>query len=61
MYSCSTSDGGSQEGCKNNGLAAQCYNKLTVFDWLSNELPTGQAPFDCVEVRFKTEEKFLSY
>jgi hypothetical protein len=21
-------------------------------------LPTGQAPFDCVEVRFKTEEKF---
>jgi hypothetical protein len=23
-------------------------------------LPTGQAPFDCVEVRFKTEERVLS-
>jgi hypothetical protein len=23
-------------------------------------LPTGQAPFDCVEVRLKTEEKVLS-
>jgi hypothetical protein len=33
-------------------------NKLTVFDWLSNELTYWTSAFDCVEVRFKTEEKF---
>lgn len=33
-------------------------NKLNVFDWLSNmELPSGQAPFDIVEVRFKNSRK----
>jgi hypothetical protein len=59
--SCST-DGGSPKGCKNNGTCGtDSCNKLTVFDWLSNmSLPTGQAPFDCVEVRFKTEERVLS-
>ena len=57
--SCSTSDGGAPKGCKNNGTCGtDSCNKLTVFDWLSNmSLPSGQAPFDCVEVRFKNGRK----
>jgi hypothetical protein len=45
------------------GLGTDSCNKLTVFDWLSNmSLPTGQAPFDCVEVRFKNGRKeFYQY
>ena len=57
--SCSTSDGGAPKGCKNNGTCGtDSCNKLTVFDWLSNmSLPNGEAPFDCVEVRFKNGRK----
>ena len=57
--SCSTSDGGAPKGCKNNGTCGtDSCNKLTVFDWLSNmSLPSGEAPFDCVEVRFKNGRK----
>jgi cell fate regulator YaaT (PSP1 superfamily) len=57
--SCSTSDGGAPKGCKNNGTCGtDSCNKLTVFDWLSNmSLPGGQAPFNCVEVRFKNGRK----
>lgn len=57
--SCSTSDGGAPKGCKNNGTCGtDSCNKLTVFDWLSNmNLPNGEAPFDCVEVRFKNGRK----
>ena len=57
--SCSTSDGGAPKGCKNNGTCGtDSCNKLTVFDWLANmSLPTGQAPFDCVEIRFKNGRK----
>jgi cell fate regulator YaaT (PSP1 superfamily) len=57
--SCSTSDGGAPKGCKNNGTCGtDSCNKLTVFDWLSNmSLPGGQAPFDCVEIRFKNGRK----
>ncbi|HEY0091914.1 MAG TPA: regulatory iron-sulfur-containing complex subunit RicT, partial [Flavobacterium sp.] len=57
--SCSTSDGGAPKGCKNNGTCGtDSCNKLTVFDWLSNmSMPTGEAPFDCVEVRFKNGRK----
>lgn len=57
--SCSTSDGGAPKGCKNNGTCGtDSCNKLTVFDWLSNmTLPSGEAPFDCVEVRFKNGRK----
>nr|WP_299486933.1 regulatory iron-sulfur-containing complex subunit RicT [uncultured Allomuricauda sp.] len=57
--SCSTGKDGQPRGCKNNGTCGTdgC-NKLTVFDWLSNmSLPTGQNPFDCVEVRFKNSRK----
>ena len=57
--SCSTKDGGVPNGCKSNGSCgtASC-DKLTVFDWLSNmELPTGQKPFDIVEIRFKNGRK----
>ncbi|MGL5112542.1 MAG: PSP1 domain-containing protein, partial [Flavobacterium sp.] len=45
--------------CKNNGTCGtDSCNKLTVFDWLSNmSLPNGEAPFDCVEVRFKNGRK----
>ena len=57
--SCSTSDGGSPKGCKNNGTCGtDSCNKLTVFDWLANmSLPTGQAVFDIVEIRFKNGRK----
>ncbi len=57
--SCSTSGGGAPKGCKNNGTCGtDSCNKLTVFDWLSNmSLPGGEAPFDCVEVRFKNGRK----
>ncbi len=57
--SCSTSDGGAPKGCKNNGTCGtDSCNKLTIFDWLSNmSLPNGEAPFDCVEVRFKNGRK----
>jgi len=50
---------GTPMGCKNNGTCATggC-NKLNVFDWLSNmDLPSGQKPFDIVEVRFKNSRK----
>ena len=56
---CSTKDGGVPNGCKSNGSCGtgSC-DKLTVFDWLSNmELPTGQKPFDIVEIRFKNGRK----
>ncbi len=51
---CSTGSGGSSEGgCSSGGC-----NKLNVFDWLANmELPSGQAPFNIVEVRFKNSRK----
>ena len=40
-------------GCSTGGC-----NKLNVFDWLANmELPSGQKPFDIVEVRFKNSRK----
>ncbi len=57
--SCSTSDGGAPKGCKNNGTCGtDSCNKLTVFDWLSNmNLPNGEEPFDCAEVRFKNGRK----
>ena len=57
--SCSTSDGSSPRGCKNNGTCGtDSCNKLTVFDWLSNMSPAnGETPFDCIEVRFKNGRK----
>ena len=58
--SCSTgSKDGTPKGCKNNGTCGtDSCNKLTVFDWLANmSLPGGEAPFDCVEVRFKNGRK----
>lgn len=56
---CSTSNGGTSKGCKNNGTCGtDSCNKLTVFDWLSNMgLPNGEVPFDCVEIRFKNGRK----
>jgi len=57
---CSTgTKDGTPRGCKNNGTCGtDSCNKLTVFDWLGNmNLPSGEAPFDCVEVRFKNGRK----
>jgi len=56
--SCS-SGGGTPRGCQNNGTCSSggC-NKLGVFDWLANmQLPSGQAPYDIVEIRFKNSRK----
>ena len=57
--SCSTDSSGVPNGCKSNGnCATGSCDKLTVFDWLSNmSLPSGQAPFNIVEVRFKNGRK----
>ncbi len=57
--SCSTDQNGVPKGCKSNGnCATGSCDKLTVFDWLSNmTLPSGQAPFNIVEVRFKNGRK----
>ncbi|HEU4719640.1 MAG TPA: regulatory iron-sulfur-containing complex subunit RicT [Bacteroidia bacterium] len=56
---CGTVVNGVPAGCRSNGSCGigGC-NKLNVFDWLANmELPSGQAPFDVVEVRFKNSRK----
>ncbi len=55
--SCGTEGGcGSSRGCGKSGSCSSY--KLSVFDWLSDiELPHGQTPFDCVEVRFKNSRK----
>ncbi|CAA0179975.1 PSP1 domain-containing protein [Tenacibaculum maritimum] len=60
--SCSTNKNGIPNGCKSNGNCASgtcgSGNKLAVFDWLSNmTLPTGEAPFNIYEVRFKNGRK----
>lgn len=56
---CSNNKTGVPNGCKSNGSCGTggC-NKLTVFDWLANmQLPTGQKPYNIVEVQFKNERK----
>jgi cell fate regulator YaaT (PSP1 superfamily) len=60
--SCSTDTSGVPKGCKSNGDCGSgtcgSGSKLAVFDWLSNmTLPSGQEPFDIVEVRFKNGRK----
>ncbi|MBA6156257.1 hypothetical protein H3Z83_06950 [Tenacibaculum sp. S7007] len=60
--SCSTGKNGVPNGCKSNGNCATgtcgSGNKLAVFDWLSNmTLPSGEAPFNIFEVRFKNGRK----
>ncbi len=60
--SCSTNKNGIPKGCKSNGNCAtgSCSSgtKLAVFDWLSNmSLPSGEAPFNIFEVRFKNGRK----
>lgn len=57
--SCATDSSGIPKGCKSNGSCATggC-EKLSVFDWLSNmTLPSGEAPFNIYEVRFKNGRK----
>lgn len=60
--SCSTDKSGTPNGCKSNGNCATgtcgSGSKLAVFDWLSNmTLPSGQEPFNIVEIRFKNGRK----
>jgi cell fate regulator YaaT (PSP1 superfamily) len=57
--SCGTGVDGKPRGCKSNGSCSTggC-EKLSVFDWLSNmTLPSGEAPFNIYEVRFKNGRK----
>lgn len=56
--SCTSADG-TPRGCKSNGTCGtDSCNKLTVFDWLANmQLPSGETPYDLVEVRFKNSRK----
>ena len=59
---CSTNKNGVPNGCKSNGNCGTgtcgSGSKLAVFDWLSNmTLPTGEAPFNIYEVRFKNGRK----
>jgi cell fate regulator YaaT (PSP1 superfamily) len=56
---CTNCGVGTPNGCKNNGTCSSggC-NKLEVYDWLANvALPSGQAPYDIVEIRFKNSRK----
>ena len=56
---CASCGADTPNGCKSNGACGSggC-NKLEVFDWLSNvSLPSGQKPYDIVEVRFKNSRK----
>lgn len=56
---CSSNANGTPAGCGNNGHCASggC-GKMGVFNWLENmQLPTGQKPFEGVEVRFKNGRK----
>ena len=60
--SCSTKKDGVPNGCKSNGNCGTgtcgSGSKLAVFDWLSNmTLPTGEAPFNIYEIRFKNGRK----
>ncbi|MES2591358.1 MAG: regulatory iron-sulfur-containing complex subunit RicT [Bacteroidota bacterium] len=58
---CSTGTTSLPGGCNNNGscgVGDSGCKKLNVFDWLANmELPSGQAAFDIVEIRFKNSRK----
>lgn len=56
---CSSGADGKPAGCKSNGYCSTSgCNKLGVFDWLTGvPLPSGQQPFEGVEVRFKNTRK----
>lgn len=56
---CSSGADGKPAGCKSNGYcSASGCNKLGVFDWLTGvPIPSGQQPFDGIEVRFKNTRK----
>lgn len=52
----SCGSGGCSSGSCGSGSCGG--GKFDVFDWLSNmQLPAGQEPFNCVEVRFKNDRK----
>jgi len=57
--SCANCGSGTPNGCKSNGACGSSgCNKLEVYDWLANiALPSGQSPYDIVEVRFKNSRK----
>ncbi len=57
--SCGTKSGGTPGGCKSNGTCGTSgCNALNVYDWFRDmDLPSGQKPFNVVEVRFKGSRK----
>lgn len=58
---CSSGSGGVPAGCQSKGHCASggC-GKMGVFNWLENmQLPSGQKPFEGVEVRFKNGRKHI--
>lgn len=59
MGCASCGSGGVPGGCKNNGTCSSggC-SKLEVYNWLANmDLPSGQTPYDILEIRFKNSRK----
>ncbi|MBO74801.1 MAG: hypothetical protein CMD33_05985 [Flavobacteriales bacterium] len=56
---CRNGEDGKPRGCRSNGkCGVEGCGPLTVFDWLEGvALPSGQRPFDVVEVRFKANRK----
>lgn len=56
---CRNGADGKPRGCRSNGnCGVGGCGSLTVFDWLEGvALPSGQRPFDVVEVRFKANRK----
>lgn len=59
MSCASCGSGDTPGGCKNHGTCSSggC-NKLEVYDWLANiALPSGQTPYDILEIRFKNSRK----
>ena len=56
---CRNGADGKPRGCRSNGnCGVNGCGSLTVFDWLEGvALPSGQRPFDVVEVRFKANRK----
>lgn len=56
---CTSCGTGSSGGCKSSGSCSSggC-NKMEVYNWLANvALPSGQSPYEIIEIRFKNSRK----
>ena len=55
--SCNTKSG-NPKGCKNNGIwGTDGYNKLNIFDWLTNKDPITNSSQNIFKVRLKKDRK----